>query len=155
MHLFEICKLCLGARNDRAAIVYYRTPTIGSRLELIDELVRTVLPKREQKSGSHDHPDLKEWDDLRKDVGKLLHTRNRIAHQRVKIRDAFGVPGGIGLLQAGRQFELHISDGERLRSRSAEVEPLMQDDLAKHCQAVVAIVTRIVQFLRTTLRKHS
>lgn len=44
--LFGICEHCLGARTDRAAIVYYRTPTIDSRVLLVDELVRTVLPKR-------------------------------------------------------------------------------------------------------------
>jgi hypothetical protein len=154
VHLFEICKRCLGTRNDRAAIVYYRTPSINSRLELVDELVRTVLPKSEQKSGSHPHPDVKEWGVLRKDIGKLLRTRNRIAHHPIKIRDRFGVPGGIGLLQAKKRFELHISDAERFRCRTEDVEPLKQDDLVKYCELIVAVATRAEEFLRSTLPKH-
>lgn len=151
-HLFRICERCLGARTDRAAIVYYRTPNIDSRVQLVDELVRTMLPKREKKSGSHDHQDLKEWDDLRKNIVELLRIRSRIAHHPVVARGDFGVPGGVGLLQAKTW---HISDAERLRVRSSDVPPLKQDDLVNHSRDVHAIATRLTKFLREILPKHS
>ena len=38
-----------GATKQLKSDVYYRTPTLDGRLNLTDELVRTVLPIREKK----------------------------------------------------------------------------------------------------------
>jgi hypothetical protein len=78
--LFDVCELVLAADRKRAAIVFYRTPTIDTRLSLTSELVLTVLPQRERKDGGHDHPDVFYWKDLVKDIRDLLPIRNLLAH---------------------------------------------------------------------------
>jgi hypothetical protein len=55
IHLFKICELILGANRKHLAIIYYRTPTLDSRLSLTNDLVESMFPKR---PGEHDHPDL-------------------------------------------------------------------------------------------------
>jgi hypothetical protein len=46
--LFRIFQHCTGAKEQQAAIIYYRTPGLNVRLGLVDEIVRSVLPKRSQ-----------------------------------------------------------------------------------------------------------
>lgn len=50
--LFNICFDILGSTKDRVSIVFYSSPTIATRLRLVDELVLSVLPKREKKTGA-------------------------------------------------------------------------------------------------------
>src|SRR4051812_31103108 len=59
--LFDISQDLLGCSKEKAAIVYYRTPSMRARLELVDELMSTALPQRGRKNGGHDHPDLVAW----------------------------------------------------------------------------------------------
>ena len=49
-HLFEICGKALACAKERAAIIYYKTPTVDARLSLTDELARSVLPKPKRKA---------------------------------------------------------------------------------------------------------
>jgi hypothetical protein len=77
-HLFEICVSSLGTTKHRAAIVYYRTPSLDARLELTNELVLTVLPARER--------DVKIWDNIKKEIKSLSPIRNRLAHHPVEQR---------------------------------------------------------------------
>jgi hypothetical protein len=88
-HLFEICHKVLGCTKRRAAIVYYRTPTIDARLSLTDELLLSLLPKKDPPIGGHDHADVRAWNDIRKSIIALLPDRNRIAHHPVQ-ESAFG-----------------------------------------------------------------
>jgi hypothetical protein len=75
--LFRVCHAVLRCPKEQAAIVYYRSPQLRTRLELTDELVRAVLPKH--KSGNQPHDDLKFWtDDVLKKINDLLPIRNRI-----------------------------------------------------------------------------
>ena len=78
--LFELCWRSLGSTKERAAIVYFKTPGTDSRLTLVDELVKTVLPKQEREDGGHHHTDLKAWIKLRDRIKTQLATRRRIAH---------------------------------------------------------------------------
>ena len=41
-NLFDICKAILKTTQEHTAIIYYRTPTLDSRLELTTEIVGTV-----------------------------------------------------------------------------------------------------------------
>jgi hypothetical protein len=79
--LFRLCSFALGTGPERAAIIYYRTPTLDSRLDLVAELIRTKLPRRIKADGGHDHPLVTEWTTIIKYVKALLQTRNFIAHQ--------------------------------------------------------------------------
>jgi hypothetical protein len=81
--LFTICHRILGCELKRAAIVYFRTPTIDARLSLADELVLAVLPQRKKKDGGHDHRDVERWKEVVKGIRNLLPIRNILAHARV------------------------------------------------------------------------
>src|SRR6266478_4491999 len=133
-HLFTICTLALGTTEQRSAIIYYRTPTIDARLNLADELVKSRLPTK--ASGDHDHDDVKQWDKLRKDIGSLLSTRNRLAHHPVIGKNIFGATAdreAAGMLnQYASWFTSEMSEAEKLRRRSENAKPLMVDDLSHH-----------------------
>jgi hypothetical protein len=51
--LFKICWHSLRAPKTQAAIVYFRTPSLDARLSLVDELVKSALPKPERRDGGH------------------------------------------------------------------------------------------------------
>jgi hypothetical protein len=118
--LFEICRRILRTELKRAAIVYYRTPTIDARLSLTDELVLSVLPQRARQSGGHDHPNVTEWRQIVKDIRELLPIRNILAHSRVgrpTSRASFAVdddqPGEVQT----SWFEIATNFEEQLRGR--------------------------------------
>ena len=58
--LFRIFHHCVGPLVQ-CSIIYYRTPGLDVRFALVDEIVGSVLPKRERRSGGHDHPSVKAW----------------------------------------------------------------------------------------------
>jgi hypothetical protein len=152
--LFEICKLCLQAREDRVAVVYYRTPTVDARLKLTDELVRTAIPGRRKMSGEHDHPDLVVWDKLNKDIAALLATRRRIAHHPVRTRSGRSEDRSFWYLKRSSWLEIYTSEGERLRTGTDDAKPLKKDDLVSHCHKVQEVTRRAAQFCRNVLPKH-
>ena len=151
-HLFSVCRACLGARLDRAAIVYYRTPALDSRIKLVHELVCTVLPKPPKKSGAHPHPDLKQWNDLRNEITDLLAIRRRIAHHPVRATSA--IEEKDQALFERTWLEIYMSENERLRSDSKDTEPLKYDDLVNHVTSVHDVTRRTSQFWRGILPKH-
>ena len=73
--LFQTCWRCLNCEAELASIVYFRNPGLDIRLNLTDELIRAVLPRREQKDGGHDHPSVKQWTEIRNDLKSMLSTR--------------------------------------------------------------------------------
>jgi hypothetical protein len=162
--LLEICLASLGCTRERAAIVYYKTPSIEARLTLVDELVTTVLPKRVRRSGGHYHPDLKSWKIVRDSVRDNLPTRNRLAHHPVGPRSA--THGGFGAMEAVARglpspalststwFEVHVSQSERLRERSAELSPLRIVDLWNHLVSTNRANGALHRFQYEILRKH-
>ena len=152
-HLFKICETCLRAREDRVAIVYYRTPTIDSRLKLVDELIRTALPKPARKRGGHDHPDLKVWNSLRKDIEGLLSTRSRIAHHPVRARGKTE-DRPFWFLDETTWLEIYVSEAERLRTGREDTSPLTKDDLVYHCGEVHDVSKRAGEIWRSVLPKH-
>jgi len=79
--LFNIFQNCVGPR-DQSAIIYFRIPSLSTRFDLTDEIVRSVLPRptRPRKSGGHDHPSVKAWDAAKNGYQPLLGIRSRIAH---------------------------------------------------------------------------
>lgn len=121
--LFRICWLCLGSRRERAALIYYRTPTLDARLTLVDQLTSLILPRKE-RAGAHDHADVILWRAIAGDFRKLLHTRRRVAHQPVR--------GGTEYFRAGQShvgsplsfflpFGIYVSEAEQLRGKTQEV----------------------------------
>jgi len=69
--LFQLCWRSIGSSEGskkRAAIVYFRTPSLDARIKLVDELVNTVLPKPAPESGTHTNADVRKWNELKKSL---------------------------------------------------------------------------------------
>src|SRR5262249_16910284 len=110
--LFQVCWSALKVTEERAAIVFDRTPTLSGRLDLTDELVKTILPKAGVGIGAHDHADVQRWNKLCGDIRKLASIRNQIAHRPVASRLSFR-PDGLPDLGTTRWLELFQSNTKR------------------------------------------
>jgi hypothetical protein len=136
--LFDLLCQCIGP-YEQAAIVYYRTPGLDVRLGLVDELVRSLLPKRERKSGGHDEPIVKLWKSTVANIkNQLLPVRRRIAHHPV---ESAVLQNWLLFLTRPDEFDetffrIQASIHERMREKEANVTPLMIRDLEKHIMAV-------------------
>jgi hypothetical protein len=160
--LFEIFHTCVGPR-EQCAIIYYRIPGLDPRFSLTDEIVCSVLPQRDRKSGGHDHPDVKLWKET---IGKyqgLLNERRRIAHHPVALRTPWILDiemiGAMGLngsaLPAGpSHFEIYVNHNESLREKSSDLPALSVGDLRLHLAKVNKFHGDLRRFLRDVLLKR-
>jgi hypothetical protein len=172
--LFQLCWRSIGsseASKERAAIVYFRTPALEARINLVDELVKTVLPRPERKDGGHPHPDVKEWNKLKQKSEKNLSTRRRIAHhpasprkEIVEIRPASSPPkepspGTVHLRVAHAiaefsRLEIYMSEDERLRGKGETLEPLYTGAIRSHCITVTGLADELMHFFQKVFLKH-
>jgi hypothetical protein len=147
-YLFMICHKCLRLqRLDLASIVYYRIPGLDGRLKLVDELLSANLPTRKPKNGGHEHPDLREWIYIRKELEDLLAIRRRIAHHPMRANLDYET-------QKGFQIHIERSFAEELRGRGEPPLPLEQADLEQHVMALQSAIGRLKRFFEATLPKH-
>jgi hypothetical protein len=148
--LFNIFQRCVGPWRQ-CAIIYYRTPGLDVRRNMVDEIVRFILPKQERKSGGHPPPDLKAWTEANEGFQTLLGVRRRIAHQQVGV--------SVYLAEDGRQpdrynsVEVFPSYQERLRGKSDETIDI--DGLKKHQDDVGKLAQRLSTFRDDILEKHA
>jgi hypothetical protein len=159
--LFRIFRDCLGAPYEQSAIIFYRTPGLDVRLNLTSEIVESVLPKTEKRSGSHLHKRVKTWRNLAASFKSLLSTRRRLAHHPVSFRyDAYFSFGGETTfgnapLYSGQpinpRLELHVGTHESLRNPSAAIPPLTDKDLFEHLSSVRKLANALNEFTRTEL----
>jgi hypothetical protein len=165
--LFDICADVLGCKLERAAIVYYRLPSLSVRLGLVDELVTSGLPERSRKNGGHDHPDLRTWIALKDEITELTRTRSRIAHHPVNHDVTFmhretgepitkERPVPIEEVYVERSYSISISRYERLRGKEKDrpLKPLTADDLSVHCMALQRLAAKIKIFRAAKLARH-
>jgi hypothetical protein len=151
--VYKLCQYCIGY-PEHTAIIYLRTPTLDSRLKLVDELVRLELPKKKKKNGGHDHKDVELWSKLIADVGKLLKARNMIAHQPVVIsRNSLHIMWETGIITKENAL-LYTRNEEILRDNRKKIETLGIEDLRKHLTATIMISQRFREFL-DVLREHT
>lgn len=135
--LFQVFAQCVSP-YEQAAIIYYRTPGLDVRLKLTDELVRSLLPKRERKSGGHDHEYVKSWKEIFDTIDKLLGTRRLIAHQRVEMKQIenmlllFVRPDLFG----DDLYRIYANPHERIRAKESDATPLMLSDLKNHIRDI-------------------
>jgi hypothetical protein len=114
--LFQVFRHCVGPL-EQSAIIYYRTPGLETRLALTDELVESVLPKRERKSGGHDPLEVGAWKNACASFRTLLATRQRIAHHPVAVRqEPFRAAMPVG--RTPSWYEIYVRGNGQLRSRS-------------------------------------
>src|SRR5580692_7435435 len=70
--LFDICEKLLKTDRTLVSVVFFRSPTISSRLDLTNELLTVRFPK--------DHPVIVQWKPIKKAMSDLLPVRNSLAH---------------------------------------------------------------------------
>jgi len=83
--LFHIFQACLGAPIEQCSILYYRISSIKTRSETVDEIVKSVLPKK-TKPGEHEHNAVQKWKEIINSFAKLNSVRRRIAHYPVQVK---------------------------------------------------------------------
>ena len=132
--LFRICFYVLDCTYGRAAIVYYRTPTIEARIGLADELVKNLMPERGRESGGHDHPLVKEWSSIVSNLRGLLPQRNLLAHSPVE--------------ECHTDHEPIVRTGyhEQIRKPNSKEQTQKNQELAAHYDAVTAASTKLKVF---------
>jgi hypothetical protein len=158
--LFLIFRDCLGP-YEQSAIIFYRTPGLDLRLNLTAEIVESVLPKPERKSGAHPHDSVKIWRKLAKEFRGLLSTRRRLAHHPVSVRadayfsfDGSSTFGGAPFYSGqpiNPRLELHTGHHEQLRDLSSNLQPLTEDDLKGHLSAVHQLAFDLSEYMKTVL----
>jgi hypothetical protein len=153
--LFAICWRCLACTKEKAAIVYYCSPSIEARMNLVDELVRSTLPKKERASGGHDHPHVTLWRRIKKKFADLKGFRTRIAHQPVTMFNYMARQDDGSVVVGGDPwFEIYMSENEAARGKRLELKPITINELHRHLQMVNQLTTDLHQFLRNTLPSY-
>ncbi len=151
--LFMIFRDCVGP-YEQCAIIYYRSPGLDIRLNLTDEIVRSILPKH--KPGEHPADSVKEWDSIKKNFSNLLSVRRRIAHQPVNITFIPGRRVAIPTVnkeafarysaQPQPSFDIFASKHEEIRGKQPS-KPLQSGDLEDHLLAVDELNYSLRRFL--------
>jgi hypothetical protein len=160
--IFRVFWQSLACPEERAAIVYFRSPSTETRMKLTQELVASVLPKT--ASGKQPHDDLKAWKEIVRIFEDLRPIRNRIAHHPVAPRasmmsgtwcDApFGsVPYGAGIV-TDYWYENYVSPEEQLRGQREQPPPLGVADLKAHYLATMGLTEALNAFLDQRLTAH-
>jgi len=165
--LFLIFQSCVGS-PEQCAIIYYKIPGLEPRLSLTDEIIRSVFPKTERKSGDHtqDYPHVVRWSKIKTSIEGLLSTRRRIAHHQVAAE--------MGIRYAARTislrensiedfedtftrnepmeflswFSIYMSHGETLRGKLPKVAALKEGDLIEHAELLRSTTNELVAFYR-------
>jgi hypothetical protein len=162
--LFNIMQSCLAPHYEQSAIIYFRTPGLEIRLNLTDELVRSLLPGREKKPGEHDPPSVKEWSAICKSIKALLPERRQLAHHSVNLDygpmqtssmfgEAFAmfIPGDGGAQPEGT-FKILPTMGEMARIRNTAPPPLTEKEVKNHLQGLAQLTGRMSLFQSETFQ---
>jgi hypothetical protein len=141
---------------------------------MTDEIVRSVLPKPDRKSGGHDHPSVVAWKGLKKEFSELLATRRRIAHHPVENSMNFGallagmrgaagavnsLPVNVAAVNASfpppeSWYSIYVSQHERARGYASDLPRLTAKDLESHLTAVNALNLDLGLFFQNILTKR-
>jgi hypothetical protein len=154
--LFRIFRDCVGP-YEQCAIIYYRTPGLDTRFSLTDEIVLSVLPKPDRKSGGHDKPAVTAWKSAKKGYGDLLGVRRRIAHQPATIRlgpTNFALNNRTLNEPPPSWFEIYVNQHEQLREKECGKAPLRIKDLQDHLLATITLRDRLNRFFHEILTKQ-
>ena len=144
--LFEVCHIILKTTQEHTAIIYYRTPTIDSRIQLANELVTTVFPP--PKSGDHPPVQKKTWAGICSEFKRLLPERNLLAHGKVgpTITDV----NGDWLRDV--KYEAFPHPHEKMRGKPTK-KPMTAEDLKDHISGAAHLWSALRNF-RLELSEH-
>lgn len=158
--LFRLFQCCVGP-VEQAAIIFYRMPGLDVRLNTTDELIRSLLPKRTQKNGKHEHKSVRIWKEIFNRIKDQLAVRRRLAHQPVELHNdqvfQFGFSSfGEATLWDGKSPipvpRLVVRAGSHERARaSSSPRPLDISDLRVHLSSVRILSNDLNDFLRNEM----
>jgi hypothetical protein len=143
--LFRLCGVVLKSADRHVAIVYYRTPTLRARVELVDELVRSTFPKPTRKSGDHASGNEKKWKDLKTDIIDALEIRNQLAHSPASPMAEFSKPpyDTRSPVMTDTWWASYESGTQRMRGKSPAKRDLKVDDVKTHLATVSNLYMRL------------
>jgi hypothetical protein len=159
--LFQIFQSCVGA-PEQCSIIYYKQTGLEPRLSLTDEIVRSVLPKPQRKSGGHQPPSVIVWNQVKKNIDKLISTRRRIAHHQVSgeiLINYNSMMGSMGFNESSVSemiswFSIYMSQSESLRGRHVDNNPLEERDLISHAASVRSAAEDLSNFYSEYVAKR-
>jgi hypothetical protein len=141
--LFRLTIVVLGVTPNHAATIYRKTPTLDSRITLIDELVsRVLLDSNPEKSGRHKSGLSLTWHVLVRDMTGLKSFRNKLAHwTRFTIaRDEIEI--------SPTRSVLHLSESDLWRGKYKESDkPIDVSDMSLHYELIEQLSTNIRRFI--------
>jgi hypothetical protein len=144
--LFGVFYDILEISMERAAIIYLRTPTLESRLSLLDEILHTAYPG-ERKNGGHQHKDLDVWDGILKEIRDLLPVRNRLAHSPIGAGIYGTIDDETDTITQIREIRVESSSHVHERARKPEEkEPLSIQDLTTYRPKISGVHKRLFEF---------
>lgn len=142
--LFKIVLDILGCTFERAAIVFYRTPSIDARLTLTADLVRTFFPRHEP--GEHPDERIKQWENLEKQIRSHLRIRNSLAHHHAG-PDALDYQLGDETERLEVEPSSYMSYSQSLTKRNPEKKTLLGiTEICDHTTNVRKLTTEVRDF---------
>jgi hypothetical protein len=144
---FRLFRFGIGARTDRAAIVYYEQHTISRRLNQVDRLLKSAFGD----AGETKFPE--EWRKLKHRTDELLPTRNVIAHQPVR---RLGTSDGQKAVYIyGIYLEPYQKYLNKVPKGLGGKDALETEDLIKHSLEVAALEDDLKVFVRKLIHAES
>jgi hypothetical protein len=140
--LFDICDKLLKTDRYFVSVIFFRTPTISSRLDLTDELLAVRFPKTTEQNQKLYHPVVAEWKLIKTEIVRLLPERNSLAHDPVKMNINALTP---------TTFETSTSRKEKLRGK--EARRVEETALSRHLSDVNAISQSLEKFISDALSR--
>lgn len=130
--LFHLCRFAINTDDTKTSIIFYRIPTIGEHVTLVDSLMCSAL------SDKH----LTVWKDLQKRATALLPFRNNIAHNpagrsvRVVIppHPSWDAPNPRGKTE--HWWSIRMEDVKLLSGKNKKQFEVKRDDVVEHANLV-------------------
>jgi hypothetical protein len=149
--LFNICVAVLKTNKRLSAVIYYRNNTLGSRLVLVDELLKVTFPKA-NPNGGHDHSLIVTWSKLYKEINDELNVRNRLAHSTAgpMVTTSDNPDGSFSITDIW--WGSYVGHSETLRKGTTPPE-LKLEHITRHRQSVARFFMELWDF-QHTLETH-
>ena len=156
--MFDICDLTLDAGRRLAAVVFFRTPNIESRLTLVSDLLYARLLPNGLKSGEHLPPTLKRWEKIEQLVRDNIPFRNFVAHNPVTATHTgvyTGVPGTTPedyVTYFVWEIVEHGDDAQRPRSRPPKIKKADLPAMEAHLEVTSTFYKTLSDFTSDLLK---
>ena len=148
--IFDVFCIALNTDTRLAAIVFYKTPNMQSRVTLTTELIEAITPVQ---PGRHHHPLRKQWDSITKLISGLIPIRNLMAHHPI---DSVAAPSSTGSPSVsnfdGSLYKIETSKSEKLRGKSGSIKSIRESEMPLYYDKVRNVHTELINF-RTEMQK--